>query len=102
VAAAVAGLGALMVGEYPFTGLMPYVTGVLFGLVVAEVILAVARRSSTLLALAAAALAAGGVAYAAWDDSGYGIRPIGLAAWIGVALAAVVAFVAIARTRPRR
>ena len=37
------------------------------------------------------ALAAAGLAYAVWDDSGYGIRPIAVVAWVGVAIGALVA-----------
>src|SRR4051794_30739301 len=101
LAAAVAGLGALMVGEYPFTGWMPYVTGVVFGGVIAEVILAVARRGSVRLAIVAGVLAGGGVAYAVWDDSGYGLRSVANAAWLGVGLSGLVAFAVVVRTRPR-
>ena len=89
--AAVAALGGLIVGEYPFTGWTPYIAGVLFGLVVAEVVVSVAGRQGHVLAAASAVLAAAGLAYAVWDDSGYGIRPIALVAWVGVALGAVVA-----------
>src|SRR5687767_3656416 len=42
--AAVAAFGALILGEYEFRGTMPYVAGVLFGLVVAEAVVGVARR----------------------------------------------------------
>src|SRR3954469_14590563 len=89
--AGVAALGGLIVGEYPFTGFTPYLAGVLFGLVVAEVMVAVAGRRSTVLGVAAALLAGAGVAYGAWDDSGYGLRPIPAAAWVGVGLAMVIA-----------
>jgi hypothetical protein len=91
VGAAVAALGGLIVGEYPFTGLTPYVAGVLFGLVVAEVVVTIAKTASLLLAAASAALAAAGLAYAVWDDAGYGVRPVSVSAWIGVAIAAAVA-----------
>ena len=36
-------------------------------------------------------LAAGGVAYAVWDDAGFGVRPIGVAAWAGVGVAFLTA-----------
>ena len=35
-------------------------------------------------------LAGGGVTYAAWDDAGYGLRPIEAAAWAGVVIAVAV------------
>src|SRR5947209_7363318 len=91
VGAAAAALGALIVGEYPFTGFTPYLAGVLFGLVIAEVMVAIARRPGVVIGVLAAVAAAGGVAYGAWDDSGYGLRTIPIGAWVGVALAAVIA-----------
>src|SRR5436305_5017660 len=89
--AALAGLGGLIVGEYPFHGWTPYLAGVLFGLVVAEVVVSVAGAQSVWLGAASAVFTAAGLAYAVWDDSGYGVRPIGAAAWVGVALGAVIA-----------
>lgn len=89
--AVVAVVGGLIVGEYSFTGFTPYVAGVLFGLVVAEVVVAIARHESTALAAACAVLAAAGLAYAVWDDAGYGVRPVAVSAWLGVAVAALVA-----------
>jgi hypothetical protein len=89
--AATAALGALIVGEYPFRGWMPFVAGVLFGLVVAEVMVTVAMGATAVLGVAAAALAAAGLAYAARIDSGYGLHRIGAQAWAGVVIAAVVA-----------
>jgi hypothetical protein len=89
--AVVAGVGGLIVGEYPFTGLLPLVAGVLFGMVVAEVVVAVAGHQSVALGAACAVLAACGLAYAVWDDSSFGVRPIAAVAWVGVAVAAVVA-----------
>ena len=89
--AAVALLGGLIAGEYPFTGFTPYLAGVLLGVVVAEVAVAVAGRRSPLLGVVAAGLAGAGLAYGAWDDAGYGLRPIGAAAWVGVGVAAVIA-----------
>ena len=83
VGALVALVGGLILGEYPFTGWTPFVAGVLFGLVIAEVVVSVAGRQSAVLGAVCAALAAGGLAYAVWDDSGYGIRPIAAVAWIG-------------------
>ena len=87
----VAVVGGLILGEYPFTGWTPYVAGVLFGLVIAEVVVSIAGRQGAILGAVCALLAAGGLAFAVWDDSGYGIRPIAVAAWVGVAIGAVVA-----------
>src|SRR5437763_6773317 len=89
--AAVAALGGFIVGEYPFRGWTPFVAGLLFGLVVAEVMASIAAVPSVWLGAAAAACAAAGLAYAVWDDAGYGVRPVDTVAWFGVAFAAVVA-----------
>src|SRR5688572_6895321 len=90
VGAATALLGGLIVGEYPFTGFMPYVAGGLVGLVVAELMVLVAGRSGRPLGVPAGVLAGAGLAYGAWRDAGEGLRPIGTAAWVGVGLAVVV------------
>ena len=42
-AAAAAALGALILGEYEFTGTLPWVAGPLFGLVIGEVVVGVGR-----------------------------------------------------------
>lgn len=99
--AAVAALGALILGEYEFKGSMPYVAGVLFGLVVAEAVLAVARRGGPLLAGAAGVLAAGGLVWAAWISSGRDWHYVPGAAWIAVALGGVVALARTLRSSGR-
>ncbi|MGQ0831755.1 MAG: hypothetical protein ACT4OV_08765 [Microthrixaceae bacterium] len=89
--AIVAIVGALILGEYEFTGLLPFAAGPLFGLAVAEVVVGVGRDRSTVVALGAAALAFGGVAWAGWIDSTEGVEPMKGLAWVAAALAAVVA-----------
>jgi hypothetical protein len=89
--AAVAALGGLIMGEYPFRGFTPYIAGVLFGLVVSELIVSVAGRQNVVIGVASALCAGGGLAYAVWDDAGFGVRPIALAAWVGVAIGTIVA-----------
>lgn len=93
--AAVAALGALILGEYEFKGTTPYVAGVLFGLVVAEAVLAVARRGGPALAAVVGALAGGGLVWAAWISSGRDWDYVPAAAWVAVSLGAVVG---VART----
>lgn len=89
--AAVAALGALILGEYEFTGTTPYVAGVLFGLVVAEAMVTVARRGGRGLAVAAAALAGGGLLWAAWISSGRDWDYVFGPAYVAVALGVVSA-----------
>ncbi|MHB8464417.1 MAG: hypothetical protein ACYDH6_01175 [Acidimicrobiales bacterium] len=91
VAAAVTAVGALILGEYDFKGTTPYVAGFLFGLVVAEVVLTVARLGRPVLAAAAAALSGLGMLWAAWISSGRGVSPIPGGAYLGMLLAMAVA-----------
>lgn len=103
VGAATASLGALILGEYEFNGATPYLAGVLFGLIVAEVVLTIVRRGSAPLLVAAALEAGLGLAWAAWISSGRGRAPIPAAADVSVALGVVVAAVWVwmpARKRP--
>jgi hypothetical protein len=87
----VAVIGALIVGEYDFAGATPYVAGVLFGLVLAEAVLTVARGGTRALAAVAALECAGGVAWAAWISSGRGVAPFPASGVAGAAIGAVVA-----------
>lgn len=100
--AAAAALGALILGEYEFTGSLPWVAGPLFGLVVGEVVVGAGRSRHLLVAAAAAAVSFGGIAWAGWIDSSQGLEPVKSAVWVSAALAAVCA---LARTaglrRPR-
>jgi ABC-type Mn2+/Zn2+ transport system permease subunit len=91
--AALAALGALLLGEYPFTGVMPYVSGVLFALVVAEVIVSVSRRSGRATAVAAAMCTAGGLAWGVWISVGEGKAPIPIGGWVAVVVGFVVALI---------
>ena len=89
--ACVAAIGALILGEYDFSGFTPYIAGALFGLVVAEVTLTIARVGKPLLAGAAAGLSGLGMLWAAWISSGHGVAPIPTGAYLGMLLALVVA-----------
>ncbi len=92
-AAAVAALGALVLGEYEFTGTLPFVAGPLFGFVIGEVVVGVGRLRSLAVGLLAAALAFGGVAWAGWIDSTNGVEPVKALAWVAAGLAAAAALV---------
>lgn len=88
--AACAALGALILGEYELVGATPYVAGVLFGLVVAEVVLTVAGLGTPVLAAAAGGASGLGMWWAVWISSGRGVVPIPAPAYAGVALSVVV------------
>lgn len=89
--AAAAGAGAVILGEYEFSGLTPVVAGILFGVIVAEVVAVAGKRHDTVTMGATAAFAAAGMMWAAWISSGedWGYVPGG--AWVGAALAAAAA-----------
>ena len=91
VGAAVAAVAGVIAGEYPFTGVVPLIAGILIGLAVSETIVAIARRQSVALGAVSACLAAAGTAYAVWDDAGFGVRPVAFSAWVAVAVAFVTA-----------
>lgn len=89
--AGAAALGALVLGEYEFTGSLPFVAGPLFGLVVGEVVVGVGRARSMFITLAAAALSFGGIAWAGWIDSSEGVEPVKGLVWVAAGLAAATA-----------
>lgn len=99
--AAVAAFSALILGEYEFKGSTPYVAGLLFGLLVAETVLAVAKRGSNALAGATAVLAGGGLAWAAWISAGRDWSYVPDAAWLSVGIGVVVGAVRVARAGVR-
>jgi hypothetical protein len=90
-AAAVAALGGVILGEYPFTGVMPYVSGVLFALVVSEVTVGIGQRRGAFLALAAAVCSGAGLAWAVWISSGRGVEPIPVGGWLAIMIGVAVA-----------
>jgi len=90
-AAAAAVLGALILGEYEFTGSLPFVAGPLFGLAVGEVVVGVGRDRSLPVGAVAGAIAFGGIAWAGWIDANEGVEPVKGLVWVAAALAATVA-----------
>lgn len=100
-AAALAALGALILGEYEFTGLLPFVAGPLFGLVVGEVVVGVGQRRTLPVGLVAGAVAFAGLAWAGWIDSSGGLEPVKGLVWVGAALAAVMALLRTTGLRRR-
>jgi hypothetical protein len=102
-AAAIAALGALLLGEYELDGATPLIAGVLFGLVLAEVVVAVRGRSDVPTAVVSAVLAAAGMVGAAWISSGNDWSFVPALGWVGVAVgaAAAAAWVRAAGRRAR-
>jgi len=100
-AAAAAALGALILGEYEFSGSLPYLAGPLFGLVIGEVVVSVGRTRAIAVALPAGALAFGGIAWAGWIDSSEGVEPVKALVWVAAGLAAATALVRTTGLRHR-
>lgn len=96
--AAVAAFGALIVGEYEFDGLLPLLAGLVLGLLVSEAVALGGQWRGWVPAAVSALLAAAGILWGGWIDSGEGLEAYPALAWAGAAIAAVVAVV---RARPR-
>lgn len=99
-AALVASLGALILGEYEFKGSLPWIAGPLFGLVLGEVVVAVAKSRDVVVAGATALIGFGGIVWAGWIDSTEGVEPVHTLVWVAAGLAAVVGYVRTAGLRP--
>ena len=89
--AAICALGALILGEYEFSGVTPIGAGVLFGLVISEIILEIGATRHPLIGLLSAAMVAGALAWAGYVSSGEGLRPFPTGAWVAMACGAVAA-----------
>jgi len=74
-AALACAVGALILGEYEFSGATPVGAGVLFGLVISEIVIEVGAIRAPIIAVLTAAMVAGALAWAAWVSSGEGLRP---------------------------
>jgi hypothetical protein len=91
-AVAVGTLGALILGEYPFTGVTVLAAAVIFGLFISEAAVAVARSEGDVrLAVAVGVVAAAATTWAAWISTGRDLSFLGAAGWTAVGLAAVTA-----------
>lgn len=97
--AATAALGAVILGEYEFTGSLPYGAGPLLGLAIGEVVVGVGRLRTPPLAVVAAALGFGAITWAGWISSGDGLEPIKPLVWVAAVLAAATAGVRTAGLR---
>lgn len=92
LAAVVATLGALFLGEYEFDEALPIVAGPLLGLIIAEVAVSVGKHRSTVLAVLVATYAATAVLLAGRIDSNM-VEPIKTGAYLSASVAAAAAFV---------
>jgi hypothetical protein len=88
--AAVAALGAVVLGEYPFSGWLIRASGVLLGLFVAEAVVAVGGEHGR-APLPAAVLAGAGLTWAAWISEGHEISRLGATGWVAIAVGMIAA-----------
>jgi hypothetical protein len=88
VAAFACALGGLILGEYQFEGALPYGAGLLFGLVVGELVAELGRVRSWLVALLSAAMVAAALALAVYISTGRGLNPFPMAGWAAIAIGA--------------
>ena len=91
--AAAAAAGGLILGEYELSGFTPVVAGLLFGIIVAEVVTVAGRQRDAVTAAGCASFAAAGMVWAAWISSGEDWSYVPGGVWVGVAMAAVAAAV---------
>jgi hypothetical protein len=89
--AASAALGALILGEYEMRGATPVIAGLLFGVVVAEVVLAVGRSRGPGAVVGSALLASGGLVWAAWISVRHRGTGFPTGGWAAAGLGAVTA-----------
>jgi hypothetical protein len=87
IGAFVASLGAIVLGEYHLTGGVALVAGLLFGLAVAEVVVAVGRRLGRVTMAVTAAVSGLGFVWAVWIDSDHLRNPVPVSSWAGAAVA---------------
>lgn len=101
-AAGVAALGAVILGEYTFSGLAVLGSGLVFGLFVSEAAVTMSRRRGRALGLACAALAGAAMTWSAWISTGHDLSFLEPEGWVAVALAALAAGIRGWWSRPAR
>ncbi len=83
--AAVAALGAVILGEYPFSGLVVLGAGVLLGLFVGEAVVGVGGATGPGPAAVSALLALVGLVWAAWIAENHDLARVDPEGWLAVA-----------------
>jgi hypothetical protein len=86
--ALVAGAAALLLGEYPFSGLVVLGSGVLVGLLVSEAVVTVGEWRGPGPAATGAVLAAAGLVWAGWIAEGHDLGRVAAEGWAAVGLGA--------------
>ena len=88
VGALISGAGALVLGEYPFSGPVVVGAALVLGLLVAEAVLAVDSRRGPESGILCAALTGAGLAWGAWISEGHVLGRVPIEGWAAVALGA--------------
>ncbi len=78
---------ALVVGEYPFAGLTPYLVAVVVPAMIAAVVVSTGRRHQDRLWALSGLLGGASIAWAVWISTGRGLDPVPTGGWIAVAVA---------------
>ena len=99
LSAVAAVLGAFVLGEYEFDGALPVFAGVLFGLVLGEIVVSVGKLRTIPIAVLCGLEAFGGLVWAGWISAGEGIEPIPGGAWLAAALGLVAGALRVAGLR---
>jgi len=97
--AVVGAFGAVILGEYPFSGFTVFAAAGLYGLFLAETVAMVARRRDLFLSASGGVLAGIGLLWAAWISTGHLLGTLAPEGWVAVLVGAAVA---AWRLRPRR
>lgn len=90
-AAAVAAVGALLLGEYNFSGWPIFAGCVLLGLFVSETVVSAGGRRGPQAGAVSALLAGAGLTWGAWISSGRELSQLPSEGWIAVGLGAAAA-----------
>lgn len=89
--ALVAAAAALLLGEYPFSGLLVLGSGVLVGLLVGEAVVTIGSWRGRTPAVIGALLAVGGLVWAGWIAEAHDLGRIAAEGWVAVVLGGVAA-----------
>lgn len=87
--AAVAALSALVLGDYPLGGAVPWVAAVVVPALVGITMTSVAGRYRTVLWVATGALSAAGIGWGVAIATGWGLDPVPGSAWAAIVIALV-------------
>jgi hypothetical protein len=88
--AAVSAFASVILGEYVLTVGPAIAAGVVLAILLAEVVLAIAKWRGVVPALFTGACGAAAIAWAGYIESGRGVAPMRATVWFGVVIAAVL------------